>query len=135
MIRPLPIQAAQPLGDPQLRQILPMTVWMTLTPLQQTAVLQACVTMCHECLLKSQEESHDADPTFAENHLHPPGAQGSGLHSPIDSETGPEQHGEPTQSARPGGTRADVRVEPRTSARVPPGRADCVGSPCCSGPV
>src|SRR5436305_8830301 len=107
MIRPKLIQAAQP-HDPHPLQILPITVWTTLTPVQQTAVLQVCVTMCHECLLKSQEESHDADPTFAENHLHPSGAQGGGLHSPIDPQTGPEQYGEPTQSARPGRTRADV---------------------------
>src|SRR6266705_3003734 len=101
MIRPKLLQAAQP-HDPNPRPIPPMTGWMTLTPVQHTAVLQVCVTMCHECLLKSQEESHDADPTFAENPLQPSGAQGSGLHSPIDPQTGPEPHAEPTPSARPG---------------------------------
>src|SRR5258708_34152099 len=107
MIRPLPVQVAQP-QKRQQHQIPPMAVWTTLTPVQQTAVLQVCVTMCHECLLKSQEESHDADPTFAENHLHPSGTQGCGLHSPIDPQTGPEHHVDPPQSAPPGGTPAGV---------------------------
>src|SRR6266700_1845517 len=108
MIRPKLIQVAQA-HDPL--QILPVTVWTKLTPVQQTAVLQVCVSMCHECLIKSQEESHDADLTFAKNHLDSSGAQGGGLHTPIDPQTGPEQHGESTQPASPGGTCASIRVE------------------------
>ncbi len=100
MIRPLPVQVAQP-QKRQQHQIPPMAVWMTLTPVQQTTVLQVCVTMCHECLLNNQEKSHDADRTFAENHRDSSGAQGGGLHSPIDPQTGPEQHREPAQSACP----------------------------------
>jgi hypothetical protein len=69
-IRPPSAPVAQP-KEQRPRQIRPIKVWMTLTPGQQTAVLQEFVTMCQECLLHPEEVSHDALPTLAENHTHP----------------------------------------------------------------
>jgi hypothetical protein len=69
-IRP-PLARASLQKETRPRQIRPITVWATLTPAQQTAVLQEFVTMCQECLLHAEEASHDTLATLAENHTHP----------------------------------------------------------------
>ena len=69
-IRPLHAQSAEPIKT-RPRQIRPSRVWTTLTPAQQTAVLQEFVTMCQQCLLHAEEVSHDAHCPLAENHTHP----------------------------------------------------------------
>jgi hypothetical protein len=69
-IRPPLVSQAQPV-ETRPRQIRPITVWATLTQAQQTAVLQEFVTMCQECLLHTEEVSHDARTTLTENHAHP----------------------------------------------------------------
>jgi hypothetical protein len=69
-IRPPLVSQAQPV-ETRLRQIRPIKVWTTLTQAQQTAVLQEFVTMCQECLLQTEEVSHDALTTLAENHANP----------------------------------------------------------------
>jgi hypothetical protein len=69
-IRPPLVSQAQPV-ETRPRQIRPIKVWTTLTQAQQTAVLQEFVTMCQECLLQTEEVSHDALTTLAENHANP----------------------------------------------------------------
>jgi hypothetical protein len=69
-IRPPMASPAQP-KEQRPRQIRPIKVWTTLTQAQQTAVLQEFVTMCQECLLQTEEVSHDALTTLAENHTNP----------------------------------------------------------------
>jgi hypothetical protein len=69
-IRPQLTQPAQP-SKTHPRQIRPSRVWTTLSQAQQTAVLQEFVTMCQQCLLHTEEASHDAHPPLAENHAHP----------------------------------------------------------------
>ena len=69
-IRPPFVSPAKP-AETRPRQIRPIKVWTTLTQAQQTAVLQEFVTMCQECLLQTEEASHDALTTLAENHANP----------------------------------------------------------------
>ena len=69
-IRPPFVSQAQPV-ETRPRQIRPIMVWTTLTQVQQTAVLQEFVTMCQECLLHTEEVSHDACATLTQNHAHP----------------------------------------------------------------
>jgi hypothetical protein len=57
--------------ETRLRQIRPITVWTTLTQVQQTAVLQEFVTMCQECLLPAEEATNDPATALAENHANP----------------------------------------------------------------
>src|SRR5215469_11941842 len=69
-IRPPSAKSAQQ-SEQRPQQIKPSRVWSTLSQAQQTAVLQEFVTMCQECLLHSEEVSHDALPSLAQNHPHP----------------------------------------------------------------
>lgn len=69
-IRPPLVSQAQPV-ETRPRQIRPLRVWTTLTQAQQTAVLQEFVTMCQECLLHTEEASHDAHCSLAQNHANP----------------------------------------------------------------
>jgi hypothetical protein len=69
-IRPPLASPAKPV-ETRPRQIRPIKVWTTLTQAQQTAVLQEFVTMCQECLLQTEEVSHDALTTLTENHANP----------------------------------------------------------------
>jgi hypothetical protein len=67
----LPLASSAKSEELRPRQIRPIRVWTTLTQAQQTAVLQEFVSMCQECLLQTEEASHDALGTLAENHASP----------------------------------------------------------------